>query len=400
MLIQALKTLHTVKDHNLFSLIPYKSSLIKFFNPKYAFAYYRNHRINLLTGEKNSWDFNFWIEENRKKILDKKNSSFQVIHLFYELGFLIEGELQLLNDEDLLAIDIEFSDFKKILLEKSPQIKLTLKNRPSFDYYKKAFDQGYEELVKGNCYQFNLTFPYEYQFESIYNPLDFVFSLWREPSSRGAFASATYIPYFEKLFLSNSPECLFQHKNHILSTMPIKGTLKRLENENWKPLWKKLTSDKKSQAELYMITDLLRNDLSRIEFPRAQIVKKKFPKLVPGLLHQYSQVDVELSDRVNLWQVIEKVFPGGSITGAPKVRAMKLIHKLEERERGFYCGSTVILYGAMKSASLNIRSSVVDFKRCTLHYQAGGGITLLSQVEDEFQEMTYKHDSFIRTLTL
>jgi anthranilate/para-aminobenzoate synthase component I len=184
--------------------------------------------------------------------------------------------------------------------------------------------------------------------------------------------------------------------------MPIKGTLKRVENENWKPLWKKLVSDKKSQAELFMISDLLRNDLSRIEKPRAQIVKKKYPKLVPGLIHQYSQIDVELSDDVNLWRVIEKIFPGGSITGAPKVRAMKLIHELEKRNRGFYCGSTLILLKEMKSASINIRSSEISFSpnEKKLLYQAGGGITLMSNVFEEYCEMTYKHDSFISTLTL
>jgi len=182
--------------------------------------------------------------------------------------------------------------------------------------------------------------------------------------------------------------------------MPIKGTILRPGGENWRSLWKQLVLDKKNQAELYMISDLLRNDLSRIELPRAVIVKKKFPKLVPGLLHQCSQIDVELSDDVNVWRVIEKIFPGGSITGAPKLRAMRLIDRLEKRERGFYCGSTLIFYKKMKSASINIRSSTVDFHNSLLHYQAGGGVTLLSEVEDEYNEMTYKHDSFLRSLTV
>ena len=81
---------------------------------------------------------------------------------------------------------------------------------------------------------------------------------------------------------------------------------------------------------------------------------------------------------------------------------MRLIHKLENRERGFYCGSTVILFKKMKSASINIRSSTLKFDEFEgqLIYQAGGGITLLSQTEDEYKEMTYKVESFIDTLTL
>jgi para-aminobenzoate synthetase component 1 len=389
-----------VTDHNLFSIIPYKDQLIKLDGANRAVAYYRHHAIDLLTGQSFSYDFNNWIEENQNILLSSSFDHPRVIHLFYELGFLIEKEFGLLSVESMLVIDIHFNTFQVLVPKTSKEIVLSPTNSPDFEDYKKAFEMGFEELLKGNCYQFNLTYPYHYSFNKFLRPEDFLFSLWRDKAARGAYGSATYIPFFKKLFLSNSPECLFQYKEKILSAMPIKGTLKRINSEDWKPLWKNLVNDKKSQAELYMISDLLRNDLSRIEFPRAQIVKKKFPKLVPGLLHQYSQIDVELSSSVSLWRVIEKLFPGGSITGAPKKRAIRLIQELEKRERGFYCGSTLILYKEMKSASINIRSSVVDFETQTMIYQAGGGITLLSEVEDEYREMTYKRDSFIRTLTL
>lgn len=362
-------------------------------------AYYRHYAINLLTGVKVILEFEEWISANQNNLLSSIVDAPRIIHLFYELGFLIEKDFDLLNDDSLLAVDIEFGSYQKVSFEEVLDIQLELISYPSMDEYRRAFDLGHAELVKGNCYQFNLTFPFIYSFKKKYRPLDFIFSLWRNEEKRGAYASATYIPYFNKLFLSNSPECLFQYKDNTLSSMPIKGTMLRSKDTNWKPLWKKLSADKKSQAELYMICDLLRNDLSRIELPKAVVVKKKFPKLVPGLLHQYSQIDVELSDEVTLWRVIEKIFPGGSITGAPKLRAMRLINNLENRERGFYCGSTLILHKEMKSASINIRSSVVDFNESKLHYQAGGGITLLSDVLEEYNEMTYKHDSFISSLT-
>ncbi len=370
--------------------------------PISGFAYYKNHAINLLTGEKIVSNFSNWISSLEKKKINEETIHPRVIHLFYELGFYIENELAYIAEETLLAIDCEYEKFQKISPGLPPQIKLKLKSSPNIVQYKKDFDKGYVELLQGNCYQFNLTCPYEYSFDEDYEPLDFVFSLWKNERKRGAFGSATYIPIFKKLYLSNSPECLFQFKGNTLSSMPIKGTFKRVDCADWKPLWKKLKRDKKSQAELYMISDLLRNDLSRIEKPQAQIVKKKFPKLVPGLIHQCSQIDVELSDNVSLWRVIEKIFPGGSITGAPKLRAMRLIYQLEKRHRGFYCGSTLILLKKMKSASINIRSGEIDFttENRTLLFQAGGGITLLSEAEDEFQEMTYKHNSFIDTLTL
>lgn len=389
-----------MKAHNLFSIIPYKDQLIKLDNAEKAFAIYRHYSIDLLTGKKCFLDFNQWIEEYKTIILEKKIEYPRVIHLFYELGFFIEEKEEMFTEDTLLAIDIQFTSFHEVKPLECQKIHLKTLTRPHFLDYKKTFEKGYEELLKGNCYQFNLTYPYIFSFEKSLNAFDFIFSLWKKQSSRGAYGSATFIPFFNQLFLSNSPECLFQYKNKTLSSMPIKGTLRRVNSEDWKPLWKKLTSDIKSQAELYMISDLLRNDLSRIEFPRAKIVKQKSPQLVPGLLHQYSQIDVQLSDTVNLWSVVKKLFPGGSITGAPKKRTMSLIHSLENRDRGFYCGSTIILFKEMKSASINIRSSLIDFKKSTLLYQAGGGITLLSKSHEEFQEMNDKHDSFIRALTL
>ena len=387
-------------DNNLFTIIPYKGQLIKLDKATSAQAYFRHFSIDLLTGQKTEHDFNDWILENQTLLLSKSVEFPRVIHLFYELGFLIENESDFVSPESLLVIDIKYGAYQAINPEQTKKIKLRNSISPIYQNYKKSFEVGYQELLKGNCYQFNLTCPYQYFFEKHLKPEDFIFSLWRDSKTIGAFGSGTYIPFLKKLFLSNSPECLFQYKNNILSTMPIKGTLKRLVNEDWLPLWRILKNDKKSQAELYMITDLLRNDLARIELPKSRVIKKKSPLLVPGLLHQYSQIDIELSNNVNLWSVINKIFPGGSITGAPKKRAMKLLFALEQRERGFYCGSTLILYKHMKSASINIRSAVIDFEGHTLVYQAGGGITLLSKVKDEFEEMTYKHDSFIRTLTL
>ena len=389
-----------MKDHNLYTIIPYKDKLIKCFNPNFAYAYFLNKRINLITGEMEIFSISNWIEDYKKIKLFSIEKSPKVIHLFYEFGFITEKLSDLISEEQLLVVDIDYQECEDFKIKTPLSIDLEQIGKPDFLKYKKEFEEGYQELLKGNCYQFNLTQSYLYSFDSRLVPLDFIMALWKNENSRGAFGSATYIPILEKLFLSNSPECLFQIKGNELSTMPIKGTVKYKKGDNLKVLWKNLISDKKNQAELYMITDLLRNDLSRIELPKAYVSHKKILKRVPGLLHQCSKINVELGSDVTLWRVIEKIFPGGSITGAPKTRAIKLIHHLEKRERNFYCGSTLILFGSMKSASINIRSGVFDFKKHSLLYQAGGGITLESDVHGEFEEMTYKCESFIGTLTL
>lgn len=396
-----MKTYRTVKDHKLFTVIPYKDKCLQLEGAVSAVAYYNHHSVDLLSGMKRPETIQDFLNVCETITLGVPSVQPRVMHLFYEMGFCQTQKPSPVSDETLLAIDVTYTTIREVSLKKSPGITLKKKRSPEFADYQRAFQEGYEELLKGNCYQFNLTYPFLYEFEEELTPQDFISALWREKSARGAFGSATYIPLFKKLFLSNSPECLFQVNGGVLSSMPIKGTLKRSDKEDWKKLWRELTRDQKSQAELYMITDLLRNDLSRIDKPCAQIVKTKAPKLVPGLLHQYSQIDVLLSEDVTLKKIFESLFPGGSVTGAPKLRAMALLERLESRERGFYCGSTVILYQQMKSASINIRSAEIDFHndRRTLLYQAGGGITLLSKVEDEFREMTYKHNSFIDALT-
>lgn len=390
-----------MKDHKLFTIFPYKDHLIELENPIRAVAYYKNFSVNLLTGERHDQQIKDFLNECAGISLNEEISHPRVVHLFYELSFLLLGDEKKISDNTLLGIDLEFASFHEVHPTNHPRIELKLESWPDQKNYQAAFHDGYEELLKGNCYQFNLTYPFVYSFTKKYSPKDFIFSMWKDQSKRGAFGSATFIPSLKTLFFSNSPECLFQIKDQVLSSMPIKGTLKRVESDDWKVLWKKLTKDQKNQAELFMITDLLRNDLSRIEKPCAQITKKKFPKLVPGLIHQCSKIDVPLSADVSLLRIIQSLFPGGSITGAPKVRAIQLIHKLEQRERNFYCGSTILLYKNMKSASINIRSAEICFDdhHSTLRYQAGGGVTLLSRADEEFQEMAYKHNSFIDVLT-
>jgi len=359
--------------------------------------------MDLISGEEKSVSINEWISELSFPVINHLESK-RFIHFFYECGFLFENLENLISDEDILAIDITYSETIDhfTLQDNVYPIKLQKLKYPSFSDYEKKFKQGYAELTKGNCYQFNLTEDFLYKFENQIGPHDFISKIWKDSSKRGAYASATYIGKLGKLFFSNSPECLFQYGKGELISRPVKGTLKRKTNKlsEIKTLWRELIKDQKSQAELYMITDLLRNDLARIDLPRAFVTKLKAPLLAPGILHQYSEIKVPLRSHVTLKEILKNIFPGGSITGAPKKKAMALLNNLEKRKREFYCGSTLMLMPGGAVASINIRSSVIDFHKKTLSYQAGGGITLLSEAQSEFEELLIKHDSFLTLLTL
>ena len=206
----------------------------------------------------------------------------------------------------------------------------------------------------------------------------------------------------DQIYFSNSPECLFELESKIgsaeLSTKPIKGTVPIIDGDS-DHAWETLSESQKNQSELYMITDLLRNDLNRIEKPVVEVVGLKERLEVPGLMHSYSHLKVALSDKVNLLQVLRGIFPGGSITGAPKKRVMEIIEKLEIGQRNFYCGSSILKVADTFKASVNIRSGVVNRKMDQTLYWSGGGVTVQSSCEEEYQEILDKTHSFVRFLS-
>lgn len=360
-----------------------------------AYLYFRNSRTNLLTG----WPEVCTPEDLQKELntltLQSEVTSPTVIHLFYELGLIFHGLGHSLKDDTPLALIIEYSDArkKKISTPRLKSIPLRSLERPTWSEYKGAFSYIQERLLKGECYQVNLTFPYDFETEDLYDPRDLSAFLMAQKGA-GAFAHATY--YGEEMVLSNSPECLFQCRNEKIVTMPIKGTMER--GRDWKKDWKKMLASPKEEAELIMITDLLRNDLNRIGPPQARVEKMRAPLLVPGLIHQYSLISLKLREEISLLKALESLFPGGSVTGAPKKKVMQIIQQVERYERGHYCGSTILLWKKKKAASINIRTATIDPGERLWTYGAGGGVTLLSRAADEYQEMEAKVRSFLTLL--
>ena len=105
-----------MKDHSLYSIIPYKNKLIKCFNPKQAYSYYLKYRINLLTNEKEKINIEYWIEEFKSITLEYKLLSPRIIHLFYEFGFITEKLFEMIDEDQLLGIDIEYRSYEEFNL--------------------------------------------------------------------------------------------------------------------------------------------------------------------------------------------------------------------------------------------------------------------------------------------
>jgi anthranilate/para-aminobenzoate synthase component I len=371
-----------------------KDSVLELTNASTAYIYYRRTRFNLLTGFPETYPLELFLKRLGQITMQERVASPLVFHFHYELGLILMGLGHTVNDETPLAIEIEYQSKKVKKRPKAKLMRLPLKTleRPMWSEYKDAFSRIQEHLHQGNCYQVNLTYPFDYETEEGLDPRDINNYFFSQELS--AYAHSTFLG--DEMILSNSPECLFQYRHNRIFTMPIKGTVKR--GKNWKEDWQKLQNDPKEEAELNMITDLLRNDLNRLEEPKARVVKKKAPLLVPGLLHQYSLISLKLKKPLSLLHTLECLFPGGSVTGAPKKRVMEIIQEVERYQRGIYCGSTLLCLGDQKVASINIRTAQLSIGDKLWRYGAGGGITLLSRPTTEFQEMESKVSSFLTLL--
>ena len=144
-------------DLKLFSVIPYKDHLIELKNPIKAWAYYKSHAIDLLTGVRIDFALSEWLLSLEQKTLFSEEENPRVIHLFYEIGFMHEKKDEWAKEDTLLAIDCVFKEYKRMPPKEFKKVKLKLRSAPSREEYIQAFNKGHSELLDGNCYQFNLT---------------------------------------------------------------------------------------------------------------------------------------------------------------------------------------------------------------------------------------------------
>jgi para-aminobenzoate synthetase component 1 len=227
------------------------------------------------------------------------------------------------------------------------------------------------------------------------------FGLYRRLRRRNPAPFAAYLGFDAVTVLSASPERFLRlsETQRLVETRPIKGTRPRgLGPMHDAALGRALAESAKDRAENVMIVDLLRNDLSRVCRPGTVRVPELFAlEHHPTVHHLVSTVLGELAPEADAVDLIRAAFPGGSITGAPKVRAMEIIAELEPTQRGVYCGSIgyISATGAMDT-SIIIRTYVALGGQ--VYFQAGGGIVADSDVELEYRETLDKARGLIETL--
>jgi len=261
--------------------------------------------------------------------------------------------------------------------------------------YQEKFAQVMQHLKAGDCYQINLAQRFSATFSG---------SSWQayqrlRQTNRAPFSAFMQLP--EGSILSVSPERFISlSEQGALETKPIKGTRRRDPDPSKdRAAAKALQQAPKDRAENVMIVDLLRNDFSRVSQPGSVVVPELFAiESFPAVHHLVSTVHAQLEDGFDMLDVIAASFPGGSITGAPKISAMNIIDKLEPHRRSFYCGSMGYLsqHGAADT-SIMIRTLVCHQNQ--IYCWAGGGLVIDSEWQAEYQETFDKVQQILPVLT-
>ncbi|POY35267.1 aminodeoxychorismate synthase component I [Solitalea longa] len=253
-----------------------------------------------------------------------------------------------------------------------------------------------EHILRGDIYELNFCQEF-YAEEASIDPID----TWMKLNKRSPMPFSSFFKLNQKFILCASPERFLVKKEQKIYSQPIKGTAPTSNNpEENERLKTALKNDLKEQAENVMIVDLVRNDLTRCAEPASVKVDELFGIYSFKQVHQMiSTVSATLNHKLHFTDAIKYCFPMGSMTGAPKIRAMEIIEDLEESNRGVYSGALgyITPFGNF-DFNVVIRSILYDQQSKYLSFQVGGAITYQSVAEKEYNECLLKAKAILETL--
>lgn len=378
---------------------------------EYVKRYLREHRdeneteLPMVSGAIGYFSYDYGREKEGIKSKDEKNVEIpDAVLIFYDI--LIVEDLK--RKKIWMAANGMTGDSAEKLCELEEKItkafwKETKKQElpmepgvfPNFEKeeYKRAVDHMISYIVEGDIYIANMT--QHLTVQSLRRPEEVFRKLRKDnPSPFGG-----YFNYGDFQIISASPERFLRMKNGHVTTRPIKGTRRRGDTpEEDAALREELQNSGKDQSELLMIVDLERNDLNRVCIPGSVKVTELFAvEEYATVFHLVSNVEGDLKPDKTVMDLIQAAFPGGSITGAPKYRAMEIIDELEHGRRNLYTGSMgyLTLDGG---CDFNIVIRTALYKDGTYYLGVGGGITAESDLEFEYEETLQKAKAILEAL--
>ena len=315
-------------------------------------------------------------------IIDNKEEAIYVT----AVGKLEDCDRSILKIEEIIYNSYHVEEDKK-------EYSIEVESNFNKEKYLKTIDKVINYIEEGDIYICNLT--QRLKVKTNKKPID-VFSKLRKinPSPFGG-----YIDYNDFKIVSSSPERFLKMKDGHIATIPIKGTRKRGENkEEDNVLREELRNSEKDKSELLMIIDLERNDLSKVCKENSIKVEDLFSiEEYATVFHLVTKVTGEIKENKTVIDLIKATFPGGSITGAPKIRAMEIIEELENLRRGIYTGVMGYI-GFDNSCDLSIIIRTILFKENYGYIGVGGGITYESDRDFEFEENIQKAKALLEAM--
>ncbi len=316
--------------------------------------------------------------ETLSKFFEMDQLSERKLPFFFLVDFLMETvEIFTENEASKKGLLIDFPTFKNTSQSETTKKEIEWKSFPqSKEEFKKGFDIVQKNLKLGNSYLTNYTCKTEIETSL---SLEDIFHV----------SKAKYKLYYPENFVFFSPETFVEIKNNLIFTHPMKGTI----DASKKNAIAVLKNDIKEKAEHYTVVDLLRNDLSMVaddvkvnEFQRIDFLKTNTKNLYAMSSEISGKIKPEFKGKIG--SIMKSLLPAGSILGAPKPKTLEIILKAETFQRKFYTGVCGWFDGENLDSCVMIR--FIEKENEKLFFKSGGGITHLSKLADEYQEMKNK----------
>lgn len=352
-----------------------------------------------------TWLFGYLSYDLKNEIEDLSSQNEDALAL--PLAQFVEPQLVIAikgNKLDVIALDKKLQP-QEIALNIQQQSTLisevypssTIHHKTSKDSYIKAFEEFQQQIAYGNIYEVNYCISFETEIHhqnwiGLYSALNKI--------SKAPFSA--FVKVGKVVIISASPERFLKKEGNELISQPIKGTAKRGQNAaEDKQQKENLLNNAKERSENVMITDLVRNDLSKHATRNSVKVKELFGIYSFKQVHQMiSTVIAKISEESNYINVIKDAFPMGSMTGAPKIKAMQLIEQHEQMKRGLYSGA--IGYIDPKNNydfNVLIRSIIINEATTKAQFCVGSAITAKANAQDEYQECLLKANALFKVLS-
>jgi len=278
---------------------------------------------------------------------------------------------------------------------KEPNNSFAFSSNFTLEEYAQAVNRIKQYILDGDVMQVVLAQDFSSPFQA--DSLD----LYRALRTLNPSPYMYYLDIDDCKIVGASPEILVRMEDSKMTVRPIAGTRKRgLTPEEDSDLERDLLSDEKERAEHLMLIDLARNDVGRVaEFGSVKVTEKMIVERFSHVMHITSNVEGKLRQELSFIDAMKAALPAGTLSGAPKIRAMEIINELEPSSRGIYGGAVgYISWNGDMDTAIAIRTAVI--KDDTIHVGAGGGIVADSTVEGEWQEAIQKHKVFAAAMEM